>query len=137
MEVGERFERRVLWTREDIAAFAREVGDTNPLHHDEAYARASRFGGPIASGAHTVAFLMALCGAQASAERPGVGLEFSFRLLGPARPDEEIVFRWEIIARERSERLRGDVCTLRGEALGRGARPLVSATATILMQASQ
>jgi acyl dehydratase len=136
MHVGSTFERRVRWTREDIVAFARDVGDTNPMHHDDEYARGTRFGGLIASGAHTVAVMMALCGAQASLERPGVGLEFNFRLLGAAKPGEEIVFRWEVVAIEESERPRGRLASLRGEALAEGGRPILSATAKTLYVSS-
>ena len=119
--------------RDEIGAFARQTGDTNPLHHDAEYAASTRFGGIIASGAHTVALLTALCGAQAQPERPGLGLEFDFRLLGPARPDEEMLLRWEVVAVEPSDRLRGDVLSLRGFALGDEDRPIVSASAKILL----
>jgi 3-hydroxybutyryl-CoA dehydratase len=130
--VGHRIERRVRFTKDDIVAFAEEVGDWNPLHHDEAYASGTRFGGMIASGAHTVAHLMALCGAQATAGRPGVGLEFGFRLLGAAFPDEEILFRWEVVSVEESERPKGVLVSLRGEALGANDRPILSANAKTL-----
>lgn len=135
MHVGHTFERRVRWTHDDIVRFAQDVGDSNPLHHDAAYAAGTRFGGLIASGAHTVAVMMAVCGAQASREKPGVGLEFSFRLLGAAKPNEDIAFRWEIVAIEESERPRGTLVTLRGEAIAEGDRLLLSATAKTLFVA--
>jgi acyl dehydratase len=133
--VGHRIERRVRWTKEDIVAFAREVGDLNPMHHDEAYAATTRFGGLIASGAHTVAYMMALCGAEATVERPGVGLEFGFRLLGAAFPGEEVLFRWEVVAMEDSARPKGVLVSLRGDALGSDDRPILSATAKTLFVA--
>jgi len=112
--------------------FATDVGDTNPLHHDDAYARGSRFGTLIASGTQTVAYLMALCGAQAQPDRPGVGLEFSFQLRGPAKVDEEILMRWTILGSERSDRPRGTLVTLRGEALGEAGNPILIASAKTL-----
>ncbi len=126
------FERSVRWTPDDLVRFADEVGDANPLHHDAAYAAGTRFGGLIASGAHTVAVAMAMCGSQATPDRPGVGLEFGFTLLGAAKPDEDIVFRWEVVSVEPSERPRGTIVTLRGEAIAEGARPLLRATARTL-----
>jgi 3-hydroxybutyryl-CoA dehydratase len=135
MHVGHSFERRVRWTETDIVRFAEDVGDSNPLHHDSAYSTDTRFGGLIASGAHTVAVMMAVCGSQATREKPGVGLEFNFRLLGAAKPGEEIVFRWEIVAIEESERPRGTLVTLRGEAIAEGERLLLSATAKTLFVA--
>jgi acyl dehydratase len=132
MMIGHRFERRVRWTRNEIVAFAQEVGDLNPLHHDDTYAATTRFGGLIASGAQTVAYMMALCGAQASAELPGVGLDFNFRLLDGVHPDEEIIMRWEIAAIEPSQRPKGQIVTLRGEAITAGGRPILDASARTL-----
>jgi acyl dehydratase len=131
-EVGYTFERRVRWSAEDIRDFARDVGDHNPLHHDETFAQASRFAGMIASGAQPVAILMAMCGSQATAEEPGVGLEFNFRLVGPARVDDEILFRWTVIGVEKSERPKGTIVSLHGEALGSNGKPIVTATAKTL-----
>jgi len=133
MDIGEVFERRVLLTRDDIVRFADDVGDTNPLHHDETYAAGTRFAGLIASGAHSVAIAIAMCGARATPDRPGVGLEFAFTLLGAAKPDDEILFRWEIVTSEPSERPRGTILGLRGEATAEGGRPILRATAKVLM----
>jgi acyl dehydratase len=135
MRIGHRFERRIRWGRDDIIAFAKEVGDLNPLHHDDSYAATTRFGGLIASGAQTIAYMMALCGAQASAHRPGVGLDFNFRLLDAVHPDEEVVLSWEIAAIEPSQRPKGEVVTLRGEAVGADGRSIVDASARTLFVA--
>jgi acyl dehydratase len=131
-EVGYSFERRVRWTREDIRAFAHDVGDHNPLHHDEEFAQASRFNGLIASGAQPVAILMAMCGSQATAENPGVGLEFNFKLVGPARVDDDILFRWVVTSVEKSERPRGTLVSLAGEARGSDGKAIVTANAKTL-----
>jgi acyl dehydratase len=133
MEIGETFERRVRLTKADVRRFATDVGDTNPLHHDEAYADSTRFGGLIASGAHSVAIAIAMCGARATPEEPGVGLEFGFTLLGAAKPDEEITFRWTVESLEPSERPRGTIVRMNGEAVADGDRPLLRATAKLLM----
>ncbi len=121
MYVGHTFERRVRWTHDDIVRFARDVGDSNPLHHDATYAAGTRFGGLIASGAHTVAVMMAVCGSQASHQKPGVGLEFNFRLIGAAKPGEEIVFRWEVVAIEEADGPGDETLRRRGDRRGRAA----------------
>jgi acyl dehydratase len=133
MNVGHRFERRVRWSREEIVRYAELVGDANPLHHDEAYAGGTRFGGLIASGAQTVAYLMALCASQTTDDKPGVGLEFNFRLVGPAKPDDEIRLCWEVTNVAESERPKGTIVELRGEAVGGDGRPIVTATARTLV----
>ncbi len=131
-EIGYTFERRVRWTPDDIRAFARDVGDHNPMHHDDAFAQDTRFGGLIASGAQPVAILMAMCGSEATADAPGVGLEFSFKLLGPARPDDDILFRWVVTGVEQSERPKGTLVSLAGEAIGGNGKPIVTAVAKTL-----
>jgi len=52
-EIGRSVSRSYLFTYENIAAYADMAGDPNPLHHDTAFAAGSRFGGVIASAAHS------------------------------------------------------------------------------------
>lgn len=47
---------------EDVEAFARLSGDTNPVHLDEAYAEKTRFGQRIAHGAIALAYISAVLG---------------------------------------------------------------------------
>jgi acyl dehydratase len=73
-EVEEIGERRV--DRDEIVAFARQF-DPQPFHVDEAAARASMFGGLIASGWHTCSLVMRMmCDAylvdSASLGSPGI-----------------------------------------------------------------
>jgi acyl dehydratase len=133
MVVGARFERTVRWTTDEIVAFADLVGDANPVHHDAEYSRGTRFGGLIASGGQTVAYLMSLCASQTSVDAPGVGLEFNFKLLGPAKPEDDIVLRWEVTGVEASERPAGTIVALRGEAVGGNGKPILTATARTLL----
>jgi len=133
MTVGHRFERTVRWSKEEIVRFAALVGDANPLHHNETYAESTRFGGLIASGAQTVAYLMSLCASQTTPEDPGVGLEFNFRLVGPAKPDDDIMLRWDVTAVEPSERPAGTIVALSGEAVGSDGRRILTATARTLL----
>ena len=108
------------------------MGDHNPLHHDEEFAEDTRFAGIIASGAQPVAILMAMCGSQATPDAPGVGLEFNFKLVGPARVDDELLFRWVVTAVEKSDRPKGTIVSLEGEARGSDGKPVVTATAKTL-----
>jgi len=51
-------------TTEDVAAFARLSGDTNPVHLDPVYAATTRFARPIAHGAIGLAYISAVLGSK-------------------------------------------------------------------------
>jgi acyl dehydratase len=67
---------RATWTRtitaEDVELFARVSGDRNPLHFDEDYASATRFGRLVVQGGLTTALFNALV----AMELPGQGSVF-------------------------------------------------------------
>jgi len=80
----------------DIELFTELTGDRNPLHYDEAAARASRFGGVIVQGGVTSGLLNAVV----AEELPGPGsvflrVEWSFR--APVRPGDEITAEVEVL----------------------------------------
>eukprot|EP00050_Salpingoeca_kvevrii_P019497 m.86690 g.86690 ORF g.86690 m.86690 type:complete len:98 (-) comp8439_c0_seq5:326-619(-) len=50
LAIGDRAERRHVFSQEDVDAFARISTDTNPIHIDAAAAAASRFGRPVVHG---------------------------------------------------------------------------------------
>ena len=54
------FEREI--TDADVAAFAQNSGDRNPLHTDAAYARSTNLGGRVVHGAFQVALASAMAG---------------------------------------------------------------------------
>jgi acyl dehydratase len=88
-EVEEIGERRV--DRDEIVAFARQF-DPQPFHVDEAAARASMFGGLIASGWHTCSLVMRMmCDAylvdSASLGSPGID---KLKWLKPVRPGDTL-----------------------------------------------
>ena len=80
----------------DIVLFAAITGDVNPVHLDDAAAKASRFGGRIAHGMLTAGFVSATMAMQL----PGPGavyLSQSLRFLRPVRIGDVITTRVEII----------------------------------------
>ena len=112
---GEIFSKRHAFTAQDIADFAARAGDWNPLHHDPDSAARTRFGGLIASGAHTTALLMGLAAAHLSDGNDTAGLEFSFRLRRALPAGTEAILSWRITAVEPSEKLGGDLVSFSGE----------------------
>jgi len=86
-------------TETEILAFARRY-DAQPFHSDREAAKATIFGGLIASGWHTCAIMMrlhveAMQGEEAvSVGSPGVD---SCRWLRPVRPDDTLTFHREVL----------------------------------------
>lgn len=76
----------------DLEAFAEVSGDTNPVHLDDAYARTTTFGGRIAHGMLSAAFISAVLGTKL----PGPGaiyLSQSLRFRRPVRIGDEVTAR--------------------------------------------
>jgi acyl dehydratase len=96
VEVGQRARRSRTVTARDIELFTELTGDRNPLHYDEARARASRFGGLIVQGGVTTGLLNAVV----AEDLPGPGsvflhVEWDFR--APVRPGDEITAEVEVL----------------------------------------
>ena len=130
--VGRSFSKQVLFDAPGIAAFAASCGDVNPLHHDAAYARASRFGGIIASGPQVTSLLMAMVAAYFAPLGPGVGLGFNFRLRSAVRAEELVTMGWTITGAAAKRSLGGHVLTLTGQAVRPGGTLAVAATGEVL-----
>ena len=117
-------------SEEEIVAFAR-LWDPQPCHVDPEAARASVFGGLIASGWHTGAVWMrlyvdALLGGSDSRGSPGVE---ELRWLAPVRPGDTLTGRREVLETTPSERRpdRGTV-RIRGELANQDGVTVLSMT---------
>ncbi len=94
LRAGETAARTVRITEEHIELFARLTGDRNPIHHDEAFARGTRFRGRIAQGGVVTGMLDGLV----ANELPGsVLVRQSLRYLAPVRPGESVTGLVEIL----------------------------------------
>ncbi len=97
LRIGATARRTATITSEDIAAYGRLTGDRNPIHHDESFARGSRFGGRIAQGGLVTGVIEALV----AADLPGPGsvlVESRLRYVAPVRPGDTITGEVEVIA---------------------------------------
>jgi hypothetical protein len=90
----ERFSSEVQLTPATVAVYAHAAGDTNPVHHDGAFAASTRYGRLIASGTHTTALLLGLTASHFSQHGAMVGLEFWVRFRRPIYADETIRLEW-------------------------------------------
>lgn len=76
-------------TQDGIARYAEASGDHNPIHIDEAFARATPFGGTIAHGMLVLASISEMMAA-AFGESWLNGGKLKVRFRAPARPGETI-----------------------------------------------
>jgi acyl dehydratase len=95
-EVGDRAERSREIASSDIELFTEISGDRNPLHYDEALARATKFGGIIVQGGITSAILNAVV----AEDLPGPGtvfLKVDWSFKAPVRPGDTITGAVEVL----------------------------------------
>lgn len=141
-ERGERCQRTVRFSREDIAAFAQLSGDANPLHHDQQAALRARHGEIIASGQQVSAMLMGLAASHFS--RPGEGftreflcLNTNFAFQAPVFADQSLELVWTVSEADWHARLEGWLVQAQGHAGVRLAKPAVVARGTFLVRPVQ
>lgn len=87
--VGQTAQRSRAVTARDIELFTAISGDRNPLHYDEAAAKATRFGGIVVQGGVTSAILNAVV----AEDLPGPGtvfLQVNWSFKAPVRPGDTI-----------------------------------------------
>jgi 3-hydroxybutyryl-CoA dehydratase len=92
LSVGQTAERTHVVGAADIEAFAAVSGDINPVHMDEAYARTTTFGGRIAHGMLSAAYISAVLGN----DLPGPGaiyLSQSLRFRRPVKIGDPVIAR--------------------------------------------
>ena len=129
----ERFSSQVTLTPEAVMAFATAAGDDNPVHHDEAFAAATRFGRRTASGPHTTALLLALTAAHFSKKGAMLGLQFWVRFRRPVYADETIVLEWLVVKVTENPKLKGEIVELRGRIKGQDGKTAVGAKGRVLV----
>jgi 3-hydroxybutyryl-CoA dehydratase len=97
LTVGQRATFAKTITQADIEAFAGLTGDRNPLHLDDAFARRSRFGRPIAHGTLVAGVISAALGTVL----PGPGaiyLSQTLKFLRPVFPEDTVTATVEVTA---------------------------------------
>lgn len=129
----ERFSSEVKLTPALVSEYAAGAGDTNPVHHDPAFAATTRFGRPIASGTHTTALLLGLTASHYSRHTAMVGLEFWVRFRRPIYADETIRLEWLVVKVTPNLKLGGEIAELRGRIRNQKGETAVGAKGRILV----
>jgi acyl dehydratase len=133
VRIGETFGSTLALSPETVKSFATLVNDLNPLHHDDAYAAQSRFGGLIASGTQPTAYFMALLATHFSQYAQPLGLEFDIKLKRAAHARDVLTFEWRVVEAHWKASLNGDLVKLEGTAVNQNGETLVVGRSTILV----
>jgi acyl dehydratase len=94
-KVGQKARRLRDVLPRDIELFTEISGDRNPLHYDEAKARATRFGGIVVQGG----IISAVLNAVVAEDLPGPGTVFlnvNWNFKAPVKPGDSIVGEVEV-----------------------------------------
>lgn len=121
LSVGQSAQRVHVVAERDLIAFAEVSGDRNPVHLDEAYAQTTQFGGRIAHGMLSAAYISAVLGTQL----PGPGciyLSQALRFKRPVRIGDEVTARATVTAidAEKARVTIATICTVGGKAVVEG-----------------
>jgi acyl dehydratase len=131
---GESFARTLTVTDTHIVLGAGLIGDFNPHHVDDLYARDSRFGTRILHGMIT----SALMGAPVGMYFHGTAVayvEHSVRFTAPVRAGDTLKTTWTVTECEDKPRHRGGMVVLRGECRNQDSVTVATADAKMLVQA--
>lgn len=97
LAVGTIARRTAAITHEMVEAYARITGDRNPLHFDEDFAKATRFGRLVAQGGITTGLLHALV----AMDMPGPGTVFlsqNWKFTAPVHIGDSITAEAEVLS---------------------------------------
>ncbi|RQH04722.1 MaoC family dehydratase [Paraburkholderia dinghuensis] len=133
VKIGETIRSTLALSPDSVKSFARLVNDLNPLHHDDAYAEESRFGGLIASGTQPSAHFMALLATHYSEFAQPLGLEFEIKLKRATYARDVLTFEWRVEDAWWKPSLNGDLVKLAGTAVNQDGETVVTGQATILV----
>ena len=112
--VGDTFGSSLTVTETHLVLAAGLFGDFNPLHVDERFARASRFGGRILHGPFTSALVSAPVGMYFHGTAIAY-VEHACRFKAPVRPGDTLKTTWKIVDKLDKPRHVGGMVVLSGE----------------------
>ena len=134
VRVGETFSRTLTITDTHLVLGAGLIGDFNPHHVDDEYAKGSRFGTRILHGMIT----SALMGAPVGMYFHGTAiayLEHAATFKAPVRAGDTLTTVWKVSELHAKPKHGGGVVVLRGECRNQEGTTVAVADARILVQA--
>lgn len=132
LAVGDTFSRSVTITDTHLVMSAGLLGDFNPLHVDEEFARKSRFGGRILHGMMTSAIMGGPVGMHFHGTAVAY-LEHNARFLAPVRPGDTLAIEWTIDALIPKPRHGAGIVEMTGSATNQDGVVTTQATGKIMV----
>jgi len=136
VRVGDTFARTVTITEAHLVLGAGLIGDFNPHHVDETYARGSRFGTRILHGMIT----SALMGAPIGMYFHGTAIayvEHAARFTAPVRAGDTLATTWTVVELVPKPKHAGGIVVLRGTCTNQDGVAVADADARMLVAASR
>ena len=133
VRTGDVFSRSITITDTHLVLGAGLIGDFNPHHVNDEYAKASRFGTRILHGMITSALMGAPVGMYFHGTAVAY-LEHSARFKAPVRAGDTLVTTWTVIDLHPKPKHGGGVVVLRGVCRDQGGRVVAEADAKMLVQ---
>jgi len=127
-QVGDQASFTKTVTEDDVNLFAQLIGDFNPLHMDEEYARKSRFGRRIAHGAFTGGLISAVLGNKLPG-RGGIYLHQEIDFLAPVYFGDTITASAEVVSWRPDKR----IITLKTDCYNQDQRQVATGKAVLLV----
>jgi len=130
--IGEEFTSAMTVTESHVRLGAGMIGDFNPLHVNETFARASRFGSRILHGVLTSAILGGPVGMIFAGTAIGY-LEHNTRFLAPVRIGDTLTLCWRVVDKLDKPAHRGGIVVLDGRAVNQDGVVVAEATGKMLV----
>ncbi|HLW37835.1 MAG TPA: MaoC family dehydratase [Candidatus Eremiobacteraceae bacterium] len=131
---GDSIARHHRFDAADIADFAHRSGDRNPVHHDAAAGKASRFGKRIASAEHTISLLLGFAASWLAERGTAIGLGCSFRFTAAVREGDTLELKWVVTQSYPKDSLNGIIVCFEGEATNQDGLVAMRGTLEMLLQ---
>ena len=132
VRVGDTFARTLTITETHLVLGAGLIGDTNPHHTDETYARQSRFGTRILHGMITSAIMGAPVGMRFFGTALAY-LEHNTRFTAPVRAGDTLTTTWTVTELLDKPKQSGGIVVLRGVATNQERVVVAEALGKILV----
>lgn len=131
--IGESFSRSITVTETHLVLGAGLIGDFNPHHVNDDYARGTRFGTRIVHGMMTSSLMGAAVGMRFHGTAIAY-LEHAARFRFPVRAGDTLTSRWRVVDRLDKPKHRGGIVVLEGTCLNQNGVTVAEADARILVQ---